>query len=559
MNSRNQPVKKAAPAKAPRTLVRLRLEKLCLAVEGRTPAELINNAQVAVKEARFIELRLDSLPKPADALPLVKKFLHANVGVVALATCRRKANGGGFTGTLAAELEILAKAAEAGCQMVDLEIESAEGAKAAQLEALRAVRVKTKKSAVSGAALGAVSSAGTGTGVQAAGEELAPVALMISYHDFQRTKSLLKVAERIEVFEPDYVKVVSTAKTLVDNLAVLELLKLRSAASQIVALAMGEEGIVSRILGPREGAVFTFAAPSESKGTAPGQLTAYTLREHYRFEQIDAATKVYGVFGNPIAHSLSPLMQNTAFRKEGVNAVFLPLKAHSVEDLLALFQELPLAGAAVTIPFKCDLLPHLTNMDAFTQKTGAVNTLRMGADGKLYGFNTDVAGVVRPLERRMRIAGARIAVVGAGGAARAAVFGLVAQGAEVFVVNRTHEKAVALARKAKAKVLKADKLVKENMDVLINATSCGMLGSKTSLPVAKNEVNAKLVFDLVYNPLETPLIQLAKARGIPTISGLEMFVQQGVQQFEIWTARPAPEAEMMRTVRHALEEAREKR
>ena len=171
-----------------------------------------------MKEARFIELRLDSVPKPADALPLVKKFLHANVGVVALATCRRKANGGGFTGTLAAELDILAKAAEAGCQMVDLEIESAEGAKAAQIEALRAVRVKTKKSAVAGAAIGAVSSH-AGNGAQAV-EEQAPVALMISYHDFQRTKNLLKVAESIEAFEPDYVKVVSTAKALVDNLAV---------------------------------------------------------------------------------------------------------------------------------------------------------------------------------------------------------------------------------------------------------------------------------------------------------------------------------------------------
>ncbi len=555
MKTRTQPVKKAAHVREPRTLVRLRLEKLCLAVEGRSPNELIHNAQSAVKEARFIELRLDSLPKPADALPLIKKFLHANVGVVALATCRRKANGGGFTGTLAAELDILAKAAEAGCQMVDLEIESAEGAKAAQLETLRAVRVKTKKSAVAGAAIGAVSSH---NGAQTQ-EEQAPVALMISYHDYQRTKNLLKVAERIEAFEPDYVKVVSTAKALVDNLAVLELLKRRSATSQMVAIAMGEEGIVSRILGPREGGVFTFAAPSESKGTAPGQLTAYTLREHYRFEQIDAATKIYGVFGNPASQSLSPLMQNTAFRKEGVNAVFLPLKAHSVEDLVALFQELPMAGAAITMPFKCDVLPHLANMDAFTQKTGAANTLRMGADGKLYGFNTDVAGVVRPLERRMRIAGAKIAVLGAGGAARAAVFGLVAQGAEVFVVNRTQEKAVALARKAKAKTLKADKLAKENMDVLINATPCGMIGSKAALPLAKNELNAKLVFDLVYNPLETPLIQLAKARGIPTISGLEMFVQQGVQQFEIWTARPAPEAEMMRAVRHALEEAREKK
>ena len=118
-------------------------------------------------------------------------------------------------------------------------------------------------------------------------------------------------------------------------------------------------------------------------------------------------------------------------------------------------RELPLGGVAVTMPLKQEVLPHLANMDPLTAKIGACNTLRTGADGKIYGFNTDVAGVVRPLEKRMRLKGARIAVLGAGGAARAAVFGLVEQGAEVFVVNRTHEKAVALARKAKAKSAEA--------------------------------------------------------------------------------------------------------
>jgi len=187
-------------------------------------------------------------------------------------------------------------------------------------------------------------------------------------------------------------------------------------------------------------------------------------------------------------------------------------------------------------------------MDPLTSRIGACNTLRTGADGKLYGFNTDVAGVVRPLEKRIRLKGARIAVLGAGGAARAAVFGLVEQGAEVFVVNRTHDKAVALARSAKAKSLKHELFAKSRFDVLINTTPCGMAGNKDALPIEENELNAGLVFDMVYNPLETPLIKLAKARGIPVVSGLEMFVQQGARQFEIWTGKPAPEAEMLRVV-----------
>ena len=281
-------------------------------------------------------------------------------------------------------------------------------------------------------------------------------------------------------------------------------------------------------------------------------MRAETLRDVYRLDHLDQATRVFGVAGNPISHSLSPLLHNAAFRREIVNAVLLPLKAKSVQDLLTLALELPLAGCAITMPLKTEVLPHLANMDPLTSRIGACNTLRMGADGKLYGFNTDVAGVVRPLERRLRLKGARVVVLGAGGAARAAVFGLVEQGAEVLVVNRTHEHAVTLARQAKAKSLKHELLAKQHFDVMINATPCGMAGTKQALPIAENELNASLVFDMVYNPLETPLLKLAKSRGIPVISGMEMFVQQGARQFEIWTGKPAPESEMMRVVDHEL-------
>jgi 3-dehydroquinate dehydratase/shikimate dehydrogenase len=215
-------------------------------------------------------------------------------------------------------------------------------------------------------------------------------------------------------------------------------------------------------------------------------------------------------------------------------------------------RDLPLSGVAVTMPLKEEVLPHLANMDALTARIGACNTLRTGADGKLYGFNTDVAGVVRPLARRMKLNGARIVVIGAGGAARAAVFGLVEQGGEVFVVNRSHEKAVSLARKAKAKSLKQDQLAKQKFDALINTTPCGMAGIKQTLPIKETELNANLVFDLVYNPLDTPLLRLAHKRGIAVVSGIEMFVQQGARQFEIWTGKPAPEADMMRVVELAL-------
>ena len=517
------------PAPPPPRMRLTNLGKLCVAIQASSPEELIERAASALADSRFLEFRLDSLAKPASILPKVKEFLAAHRDTTVLATCRRKQFGGLFTGSLKAELVVLLAAAEAGCQIVDLEVESAEEAAPRQLDQLR-------------------------DGLRAAG-----TALLISFHDFSRTKNLDQTALRIEVFQPDFVKVVSTAKSLADNLAVLKLIQEHSRSVEVVGIAMGEEGLVSRVLGLRAGAPFTFAAFSDSpisdkpatvstQATAPGQLTARTLRDLYRVEQLDQATRIFGVAGDPIAHSLSPLMHNAAFRRENVNAILLPLITHKVADLITLARELPLAGSAVTMPLKQEVLPHLANSDPLTARIPACNTLRTGADGKLYGFNTDVAGVIRPLERRLKLQGARIVVLGAGGAARAAVFGLVEQGAEVFIVNIVHEDAVKLAKQAKAKALKRDLFAKAAFDVLINATPCGMEGNKQPLPITEKELNASLVFDMVYNPMETPLLKLAKERGIPVISGMEMFVQQGARQFEIWTGKPAPEAEMMRVV-----------
>jgi 3-dehydroquinate dehydratase / shikimate dehydrogenase len=497
---------------------RLRMGKICVAIQAASPAELIDRAETALKDTRFVEFRLDSLPKPLAAIPYLKQFLSEHKDVTAIATCRRKEFGGNFAKSLSDELDVLEKAVGAGCQMIDLEVESAEHTKPAQTAKLRN----------------------------------AGAALVISFHDFTRTRGLEQVADRIEHFKPDYVKVVSTARSLADNLAILRLIEDRSLSSQVVGIAMGEEGTLSRVLGPRAGAAFTFASVGAGAETAPGQMTARTLLDLYRLEYLDQATRIFGVAGNPVAHSLSPLIHNTAFRRETVNAIMLPLKPRSLDDLLTVVRELPLAGVAVTMPFKQEVLPHLANMDPLTARIGACNTLRTGADGKLYGFNTDVAGVLRPLEKRLRLKGARVVVLGAGGAARAAVFGLVEQGAEVFVVNRTHEKAVALARQAKAKSLKHEVFVKQKFDVLINSTPCGMKGNKQALPIAENELNANLVFDMVYNPVETPLLMLARSRGAAVISGLEMFVQQGARQFEIWTGKPAPENEMLRVLEHEL-------
>jgi 3-dehydroquinate dehydratase/shikimate dehydrogenase len=249
-------------------------------------------------------------------------------------------------------------------------------------------------------------------------------------------------------------------------------------------------------------------------------------------------------------------MQNSAFRKERLNSVFVPLKTESVEDLFALARALPLSGISITMPLKQKVLPYLANMDPLTAKLGACNTIRTGADGKLYGFNTDVAGVVRPLEKRMTLKGASVLVLGAGGAARAAVYGLAEKGAKVFLWSRKEAAACELAASAGATCVSRRQIRATEFDILINATPCGMTGNHHPLPLEPEEWNARLVFDLVYNPLQTPLLEEAHARGIATIQGLEMFVHQGARQFELWTGKAAPEADMLRVVQFALNKAR---
>src|SRR5580700_7082798 len=510
------------PSVAPQFL-RSRIGKVCVAIIGSTAAEMIEKATSVVKETPFLEFRLDYLEKPLAALPKFKQFFLDNTAATAIATCRRAANGGKFTGNVAAEMEVLTKAATSGFHIVDLELESAESLKKADLQHLR----------------------DTGVG------------LIISHHDFNATKDLDAIFARIERFAPDFVKIVPTAKSLFDNVTLIRFLERMSDHTNIVGICMGDAGVISRVLGVRAGSAFTFAAATPGEETGPGQISARTLLENYRIDHVDAATKVYGVAGNPIKSSLSPIMMNTAFRRETVNAVYLALQTHRLSDLLKLVHEIPIQGVSITMPLKQEIMAHLEKTDPLSAKIGACNTVLRAQDGKLYGFNTDVAGITGPLEKRMSLRGAKVLVLGAGGAARAAVFGLRDKGAEVFILNRTSETAQKLARQSGSKTIKKDQVAKTPFDVIVNATPVGMAGIKAPQILEAKDLNTKLVFDLVYNPLETPLLRLARQKGIPIITGIEMFVQQGARQFEIFTGKPAPEEEMLRVVIHALKQQAE--
>ena len=515
-------IKSASFEPAPRFNPRLlRLPRVCVALIGATPTELAQKAEAVVRENPFIEFRLDYLSRPGSAFPVLKSFLEFHPEALAIATCRRVKSGGKFRGSVQSEVDILLKAADMGCQLVDLDIQSAKKLRPADIQKIRQ-----------------------------------KAALILSFHDFRSTKKLDDTFAEMERIPADYIKVISTATNLYDNVIMMKFLERTSEKRSMVGVCMGEQGIISRILGLRAGSQFTFASATPGEETAPGQVTGRTLRETYRVEQVDAATKVYGVAGDPVSHSLSPIMMNTALRRESINAVYLHLHAHTLKDLMNCVRAIPIHGLSITMPFKEGIMEHLDNTDPLSAKVGACNTVVRSQDGKLYGFNTDVFGVLRPLEQRLSLENARILVLGAGGAARAAVFGLRERNAQVFILNRSAGPAEKLARQAKAKFIQRSALKKLEFDVIINATPVGMdeAPSKKNddAPLSEKEIKTKYLMEMIYNPIETRLVKIARSKNVHIISGAEMFVHQGARQFEIWTGKPAPFDEMYRVVLASL-------
>ena len=396
---------------------------------------------------------------------------------------------GGSTDRRLAELEILLKAAAAGFHLVDIELESIEKLPKNTMSQLRE----------------------------------AGAAVIISYHDFHATKELDGVYARIKPFGPDFIKIVPTARSLSDNLTLMKFLERveDESNSSVVGICMGEAGIISRVLGLRAGSAFTFAAASQGEETAPGQIAARTLLETYRVDQVDAATKIYGVAGNPIKSSLSPLMMNTAFRRETVNAVYLGLQTSKAEDLFKLAREVPIQGMSITMPLKQDMMPLLERTDALSAKIGAVNTILRAQDGKFYGFNTDVAGIVAPLERRLSLEGREGAGAGRGWRGAGGGVWLRGQGRggvhpEPHAGDGAEAGAAGGCEVDQARGGGED-AVRCDHQRYAGGDGGNLKAGAKSVPVSPleaGEINARFVFDLVYNPIETPLMRHGAAKGI---------------------------------------------
>lgn len=506
-----------------------RLAPVCVAVTATQVAELFAKADEVLQTSRFVELRLDALPHPEEALEPLRNFCARHAAAAVLATCRRVAGGGGYTGTVKEQMVLLVRCAQAGALLVDLELETLEVVAEETLEQM-------------------------GMSLRDAG-----TFLLVSAHDFVRTGDPARTLARLQsvsaAARPSLFKIVGTAECLADNLRMLDWLEQASATAPVVGLLMGEAGVPSRVLALSRGGAFTFAAGSAGETTAPGQMTADTLNRSYRVTELTRNTQIYGVAGNPVSHSLSPLLHNAAFTAEGRDAVYLPLHTTGVNDLMQFVEKLPIDGLSVTMPWKVEILPRLAAVDELTRRIGAVNTVTRLPDGRLVGSNTDAPAIAEPLKARIQLRGSRALVLGAGGAARAAVVALVDAGADVWIWNRTAARARRLAEECGARLANPEALAEA--EVLVHATPAGMVGcTQTEVEIDLNVLHkVRVVFEMVYRPAETALTRWAQARGLKVVNGLDMFAGQAARQWATWTDHADPSELVTLAMRGALADA----
>jgi 3-dehydroquinate dehydratase/shikimate dehydrogenase len=459
-----------------------------------------------------LELRLDYLRTAKERLAFLSWLNGKCPRAVLIATCRREEGGGLFQGSREEQIEILSQATRSGVDWCDIEIETAKDMAQGELK-----------------------------------RRLMPARLMVSHHDFRKTpKNLAEISRRLQQAGGEVIKIAAHCRSVSDSVRICELAEGRR---NVVAVPMGELGLAGRVLSLRMGSALAYGAVEQA--TAPGQLSLDKMVDLFRAGNIWPRTRVYGVIGNPIGHSLSPLLHNTAFRARKFDAVFVPFLVQNLREFLGSLKRLGVAGLAVTIPHKGKMIQFLDGCDPLAARIGAVNTVVVRGGGRLYGYNTDYVGVLRSLEQRMSLAGSRVLLLGAGGAARAAAFALVQAGSIVCLCARRPERAWALARVVGGHVVARGDLKQEFFDAIVNCTPIGM-HPNGGTPLTSAELNCRIVMDMVYRPRETELLRLARRKGIEVISGLEMFLAQGFAQYEIWTGERAPESAMRRAVEAAL-------
>ena len=387
--------------------------------------------------------------------------------------------------------------------------------------------------------------------------------IICSYHDFTQVPAdLEKIYERIAATKARISKIAVRANDITDCLPVLRLLdRARNEGREMIAIAMGEAGLLTRILGPSRGAFLTYGSLDNDKATAPGQISAAELRDLYRIRTIDEQTEIMGLVGQHVMHSVSPHMHNHAFAASGLNSVYIPFEVRALDNFVRRMVhprtrelEWNLRGLSITAPHKRAIMQHLDWIDPIAVEIGAVNTVVISDEG-IYGYNTDALAILAPLHGQIDLDCARVAVIGAGGAARSLLWSLRKAGAHVTVFARDVERGELTAGQFGAECTALADADFDGFEIVINTTPLGTRGlSEDESPAIGSQLRGvRIAYDLVYNPLETRFMREATEAGCQCIGGLQMLVAQAVEQFKLWTGRDAPLEVMRDAALKALE------
>ncbi len=496
------------------------MSRLCVSITEKTADGVLETLKRLPGDVDMAEVRLDCLGGDYQEIRRALRRICDTRDRPIVVTNRPAWEGGFWQGGEARRLLLLKEAADMGADYVDVELRSLSSISLNDL----------------------------------------PTRRIISFHDFEKTPPNLEIIFRqCRYSGADIVKIVTMPADISDSFRMLEFLKEHPGTSpELIALCMGEEGVPTRVLAPKFGGYLSFASQSSQIKSAPGQIEWRDMLGMYRFKHISPATRIYGVMANPVAHSMSPAIHNAAFAETDIDAVYLPFKVRNAEAFLDACRSLAVSGLSVTIPHKESLIPLMDDLDELSARVGAVNTVHI-EEGRMSGYNTDVAAALGVLDGALKRRGdtglsrCRVLLIGAGGAARALAYGIGGGVRELVIANRTVSRAESLAAETGATACNLKEMEDYRADVIINTTSVGMHPDIDDMPVPARMFEGKpVVFDAVYNPIETRLLREAGEAGCIVASGFDWFISQAAAQFRIWTGREAPRDVMAEVVRRRL-------
>jgi len=489
---------------------------LCVTVaRTRHKHTIQEHLDVAAQGAKLVELRLDYIARSVELARVLK-----NRPTAVVVTCRRKEDGGRWEKSEEDRLMLLRQSIAMGVEYIDLEEDTA--AKIPRYG-------KTKR--------------------------------IISYHNFEGVPANLEeIHARLAKLDADIVKIAVQAQSFEDSARVIELM--RNAKIPTIGIAMGDYGSMTRILGTRYGAPFTFCVFNLDRRVAPGQLSYHDMKNIYRVDSITDKTKIFGVVADPVAHSYSPMLHNSAFQANELDYRYLPFRvaANDIEPFVRWCQREGVGGLSVTIPHKQSVLPLLTQAEAAAQGIGACNTIVISGEDRI-GYNTDyraameciAQGLSKLYEEPNPFEGRSALLLGSGGVSRAIGWGLAQRRVRVAISSRNSESAERLARELGGRAVAWEERHSVQPSILVNGTPIGMFPEMDVTPFRKENLDQRtLVFDTVYNPEQTLLIRQAKSIGCPVITGLSMFVRQAAYQYRLFTGKEPPIEAMTKALRRAI-------